>query len=95
MMMPPQHRKCMRFHIRGKVQGVWFRESTRREAERLGLEGYALNLKDGRVEIVAEGGADELDKLAAWLQLGPPMARVEHVSSEEISALGMSGFSIR
>ena len=95
MMMPRQHQKCMRFRIRGRVQGVWFRESTRREAECLGLEGHALNLEDGSVEVVAAGGSAELDKLAAWLRHGPPMARVEQVSSEEISDPGVSGFSSR
>ncbi len=89
-----QHR-CRRFLIRGKVQGVWFRESTRRQADLLGLQGHALNLEDGSVEVVAVGGAAELDQLAAWLQRGPPMARVEHVSAEEISNPGLSGFSTR
>jgi acylphosphatase len=85
----------MRFIIRGKVQGVWFRESTRREAETLGLSGYAANLEDGSVEVVAAGGDAELDKLAAWLRHGPTLARVEQLSSEEIGDPGKSGFFTR
>ena len=94
-MMSAGRKKCMRFRIRGKVQGVWFRESTRREAEILGLSGYAANLEDGSVEVVAAGDDAELDKLAAWLRHGPPLARVEQLSSEEIANPGESGFFTR
>lgn len=89
------HHCCRRFLIRGKVQGVWFRESARRQAELLGLQGHALNLDDGSVEVVAAGGAAELDRFAAWLQRGPPLARVEHVSTEEMPDPGLRGFSTR
>jgi len=95
MMTANQRRKCLRFRIRGKVQGVWFRESTRREAEILGLSGYAANLEDGSVEVVAAGGDAELDKLADWLRQGPPLARVEQLTSEEIADNGKTGFSTR
>ena len=88
-------RGCRRFQVWGKVQGVWFRESTRREAEILGLEGYALNLRDGSVEVVAVGGVEELDRLAEWLLHGPPLARVDNVSEQEIPDPGLSGFSTR
>jgi acylphosphatase len=88
-------RKCMRFRIRGKVQGVWFRESTRREAENLQLEGHAINLEDGSVEVVAAGAASALARLAEWLQQGPPHARVAQVSAEEIPDPGVSGFITR
>ncbi len=66
-----------RWLISGRVQGVFFRESTRRQAEPLGLTGYAINLDDGRVEVLAEGDAASLDRLAAWLEKGPPAARVD------------------
>jgi len=85
----------MLFRVRGKVQGVWFRESTRREAEILGLCGYAANLEDGSVEVVAAGGDAELDKIAAWLRHGPPLARVEQLTSEEIADSGLTGFFTR
>lgn len=68
-----------RFLVRGKVQGVWFRASTRDEALRLGLRGYASNLSNGDVEVLAVGDADAIDRLAVWLQQGPPMARVDAV----------------
>jgi acylphosphatase len=89
------HHRCRRFLIHGKVQGVWFRESTRRQAGVLGLQGHARNLEDGSVEVVAAGAAAELDKLADWLQHGPPMARVDRVTAEEIPDPGLRGFSTR
>jgi acylphosphatase len=71
--------ECRLFRIEGRVQGVWFRESTRREAEPLGITGYARNLADGSVEVLACGEPDALDRLAQWLQNGPPLARVTRV----------------
>ena len=68
-----------RFIVHGKVQGVWFRASTRAQAERLGLRGHARNLADGSVEVVAIGEAEALDALGRWLQAGPPLARVDAV----------------
>lgn len=68
-----------RFLIAGKVQGVFFRASTCERALDLGLSGRASNLPDGRVEVVAKGGAAALDVLEAWLHQGPPAARVERV----------------
>ena len=75
-----------RFRIEGRVQGVWFRESTRREAEPLGISGYAKNMPDGSVEVLACGSEEALDRLADWLQKGPPMARVEKVEASETDA---------
>ncbi|MEZ0469453.1 acylphosphatase [Luteimonas salinilitoris] len=68
-----------RFLVSGKVQGVFFRASTREQAQRLGLHGYAKNLADGRVEVLAAGDAGAIDALAEWLKRGPPQARVESV----------------
>ena len=68
-----------RFLVSGKVQGVWFRASTRDEALALGLAGHARNLDDGGVEVVARGDAAALDVLAGWLLVGPPHARVDAV----------------
>lgn len=84
---------CRRFLISGRVQGVWFRASTRDEAQRLGLAGHARNLPDGRVEVLACGSAVALDALAAWLWRGPEMAEVEDVTSEDVSAQAVSGFT--
>ena len=69
--------------VSGRVQGVFFRASTRERALALGLRGHALNLPDGRVEVVAAGDPEALEALAAWLQHGPPMARVERVERGE------------
>ncbi|MGY6553470.1 MAG: acylphosphatase [Wenzhouxiangella sp.] len=67
------------WRVSGRVQRVFFRESTRREAVGLGLAGYAVNLADGRVEVAAQGRSEALDQLEAWLHQGPQMARVDGV----------------
>lgn len=66
-----------RFIVSGKVQGVWFRASARDQALALGLRGYARNLADGRVEVLAAGDDASIDRMAAWLRQGPPRARVD------------------
>lgn len=68
-----------RFIVSGKVQGVWFRASTREQALALGLRGHACNLVDGRVEVLAVGPEQAMEQLAQWLQHGPPRARVDRV----------------
>lgn len=73
--------ECRLFRVEGRVQGVWFRESTRREAVPLGITGYAKNMADGSVEVLACGDSDALDRLAKWLEQGPPMARVTRVEA--------------
>lgn len=72
-------RECWLFRIEGRVQGVWFRESTRREAQPLGITGYAENKADGSVQVLACGEPDSLARLAEWLKQGPPMAQVDRV----------------
>ncbi len=72
-----------RLRIRGRVQGVWFRESMRREAERLGVTGWVRNLPDGSVEAVVQGETVAVDLMVAWSRSGPPLARVEQVEVEE------------
>lgn len=74
-----------RFLVAGKVQGVWFRAGTREQALRLGLAGVARNLADGRVEVIAVGEVDAVAQLAAWLERGPPLARVTGVERETIA----------
>lgn len=73
----------VRFLVSGRVQGVFFRASTRDEALRLKLSGYARNLADGRVEVLAQGEGSAVDSLQRWLQLGPPLARVAEVVRED------------
>lgn len=63
--------------VSGRVQGVFFRASTRERALELGVSGWVRNLPDGRVEVLACGPAEAIDRLHAWLAEGPPLARVE------------------
>lgn len=84
-----------RFLVDGQVQGVFFRASTQARALELGLRGHARNLEDGRLEVVAEGDALALDALAEWLRRGPPAARVDRVTREEIAERAISGFERR
>lgn len=74
-----------RFLVSGKVQGVWFRASTRDEALALGLAGLARNLADGGVEVLARGRPDALDALERWLHDGPPLARVDAVRRSPVA----------
>jgi acylphosphatase len=83
---------CRKFWVEGRVQGVWFRESTRRQADQLGISGHAINLADGRVEVLACGDVAELEELAAWLEQGPQMAQVTAVTSELVQTRPSSGF---
>lgn len=71
--------KQVHMHVRGRVQGVYFRASTQREAKRLGLTGWVKNRPDGAVEICAEGEEEGLKELIAWAHKGPSAARVERV----------------
>lgn len=81
-----------RFLVSGKVQGVFFRASTRERALDLDLSGRATNLPDGRVEVIANGDADALDQLHAWLRHGPPAARVDAVERQAWAAAVSDGF---
>ena len=72
-----------RFLVRGKVQGVFFRASTREQARELGLRGHARNLADGRVEVLAAGASESVAALGRWLEHGPPQARVDEVQQED------------
>lgn len=71
--------KTLRLQISGRVQGVWFREAMRLEAERLGVTGWVRNRPDGSVEAVAQGTDAAVDALVEWAHRGPPQARVERV----------------
>ena len=81
-----------KFIVSGRVQGVFYRASTREQALHLGLAGYAKNLPDGRVEILANGSVDALDALERWLWEGPPAARVEAVGRENLPEQDLRGF---
>jgi acylphosphatase len=84
----------LRVRVRGRVQGVWFRESTRREAERLGVRGWVRNCPDGSVEAVLEGPHAIVRELETWLHHGPSGARVVDVQSAEEPAAGETDFRV-
>jgi acylphosphatase len=70
--------------VSGRVQGVYFRASTRDRAQELGVTGHAHNLPDGRVEVLACGAPSAVQQLCDWLWHGPPAARVDDVAIEEL-----------
>lgn len=82
-----------RFLISGRVQGVYFRESTRRMAENLGLTGYANNLSDGSVEVLACGEDEAIQRLEHWLNHGPPMSKVDRVTAISVDVRPVKDFT--
>jgi acylphosphatase len=76
------HVACKRSFVSGRVQGVFYRATCVRKAESLGLIGYARNLSDGRVEVLACGEAAAVDEFVAWLWEGSPASKVSDVATE-------------
>lgn len=74
-----------RLVISGRVQGVWYRESMRIEAERLGVTGWVRNRTGGSVEAVVHGDEDAVSAIIAWAWQGPPAAEVSHIEVSEDS----------
>ena len=72
------------FIIHGRVQGVFYRDSTRKVARDLGIKGSAVNRSDGSVQVIAKGTPEVLKELKAWLRQGPEMALVENVEEVDI-----------
>ncbi|MAG15486.1 acylphosphatase [Candidatus Woesearchaeota archaeon] len=88
--------KRLHLIISGRVQGVLYRDFARREAEKLDISGYAKNLNDGTVEIVAEGSEENLKKMVNSCKKGPLMAFVKNIDAKEESATNeFDGFDIR
>ncbi len=81
--------------VSGKVQGVWFRASTQDRAKELGLTGWARNLPDGRVEVMAYGRFEQLHELYEWLKQGPELARVSDVTREEVAWEEFERFGVK
>lgn len=82
--------KCI---VRGRVQGVFFRASTQREALSRGLNGYARNLDDGSVEVLISGSPEAVGHLKAWLWQGPPAAHVSEVVCRRVDEDVPEGFT--
>ena len=83
------------FLISGRVQGVFFRDSTKKEALKLGLQGSAVNQSDGRVKVCLRGESEDIDLLERWLHKGPELARVESVIEVDIDQqLELNGFKV-
>jgi acylphosphatase len=82
--------------IHGRVQGVFFRDSTRRKAQELGVRGWVRNRPDGTVEAVAQGEAPAVERLEGWFRDGgPSAARVDRVEQHEEPEEPLSGFRVR
>lgn len=89
------NKKRVHLFVSGRVQGVFFRDNTRKKAEALKLKGWVKNLKDGRVEITAEGFEENIEALIKWVKRGPLLARVDdlEVKREEYEE-GFDSFEI-
>jgi acylphosphatase len=84
-----------RLVVHGKVQGVFYRDSTREAAVNEGVAGWARNRVDGTVEVVLEGSPVAVEAVTEFCRLGPVSARVDHVDVSEEPAEGLTGFEIR
>lgn len=84
-----------RFSVSGRVQGVYFRQSTAERARALGLDGWVRNLPDGRVEGVAQGPSAALEQLRVWLRQGPSAARVDALDWQAGAEPPPAGFEVR
>lgn len=84
---------CEKCIVRGHVQGVFFRESTRREAHSRGITGYARNLADGTVEVLLCGAPEAVGHLKAWLWQGPPSAHVSEVVCQRVEGEILNDFT--
>ena len=93
--MVAERKKALRVAVRGKVQGVFFRDATVDRAGEMGVFGWVRNADDGTVRVHAEGPADAVDELVAFLEEGPPAARVEAVETEPAKVEGHEQFAVR
>lgn len=86
--------KAYRLKITGKVQGVWFRESTRAKALELGIKGFVRNEKDGSVYVEAVGDDEAMADFIKWCKEGPELAEVENIIIEEKEVGRHEGFEV-
>jgi acylphosphatase len=88
-------RKRAHVYVSGRVQGVYFRATTRDEATERGVDGWVRNLDDGRVEAVFEGDPDAVEEMVDFCYEGTEMANVSTVDVEEEEPEGLDGFEVR
>ena len=81
--------------VSGKVQGVYYRASTREAAREAGVDGWVRNLRDGRVEAVFEGEEDDVEALVEWCHEGSSAASVDGVAVDYEEPAGLDGFEVR
>lgn len=91
-MTPPTRRRVV---VRGRVQGVFFRDATRRRARSEAVAGWVANRDDGAVEAVLEGEHEAVGRLVRFMSTGPEHARVDDVDVAEEEPEGLSGFTAR
>lgn len=80
--------------VTGRVQGVWFRESCRREADAAGVTGWVRNAEGGSVEAVLEGEPDRVERVLAWMRVGPTHAEVANVEVHPELPVGETAFAV-
>jgi acylphosphatase len=81
--------------VSGRVQGVWYRESCRRQADAAGVAGWVRNNDDGTVEAVLEGDAEDVENVISWMRTGPPLAVVTGLDVHEEEPRCTSQFTVR
>ena len=86
--------KSYHLSIKGRVQGVFYRESAKREANRMGVTGWVRNKPDGSVELLACGTEDTVQKLVEWCKTGPPLAKVTEVTVTEVEPQVFAAFTV-
>ena len=86
---------CLHALVTGRVQGVWFRDSARKQAQQLGITGWVRNCRDGRVEVMACGEQTILKQFEQWLWQGSPLAKVQNVDVEYQAWQQFDDFEIR
>ena len=86
--------KCIRIIVSGKVQGVFFRDNARKKATELRLKGYAKNLPDGTVEVVAEGSEHELNELLEFIRQSPGASKVRNIEVSRKVRQNFDGFEV-
>jgi acylphosphatase len=90
-----RHERIVRVRVQGKVQGVWYRAWTQEEARELGIDGWVRNRKDGSVEAVFAGRADDVTNMLELCRSGPPLARVTGVEAVPEDTVPSPGFEQR